>query len=200
MPRDTPLDHYQLAERFPDEASRVRFWRFVEKGQAAECWQWVGSVAPNSLRPQFSDRHPDTGSRTMRNAARVAYELHHGCRVPKGLFVLSKCRNKRCCNPDHLVLGGASEACKGTERKRKLTAKVVIAIVEERKTFGTYYARLAQKYGVSPRTVQDIVLGRTWAEVTGLKDVPRGKPGRPRKQLALPFEAPTPLLSLEAPA
>ncbi len=39
---------------------------------------------------------------------RLASGLANGP-IPKGLFVLHRCDNPRCCNPDHLFLGAHSE-------------------------------------------------------------------------------------------
>ena len=70
-------------------------------GPAGECWEWTG----------YRARHgygrigvPGKGHGHVEAAHRVAYELHFGV-SPGDLWVLHRCDNPPCCNPDHLFLG-----------------------------------------------------------------------------------------------
>jgi HNH endonuclease len=47
---------------------------------------------------------------------RLAWELANGP-IPKGMHVLHRCDNSRCCNPDHLFLGTQSENMADLSRK-----------------------------------------------------------------------------------
>lgn len=65
----------------------------TEKG----CWEWSHRVGLNG-RPQMSVR----GKQTL--AYRHAYEAYYGPFDSK-LFIMHKCDNPKCCNPEHLELG-----------------------------------------------------------------------------------------------
>ena len=45
-------------------------------------------------------------------AHRIAWEKHHGKRIPKGFIILHDCDNTSCVNPDHLTMGTQSQNIK----------------------------------------------------------------------------------------
>lgn len=58
------------------------------------CWLWQGEINRNGYGRVWVN-----GKRLM--AHRVAYEAFHGAITP-GLVLDHLCRNRRCCNPEHL--------------------------------------------------------------------------------------------------
>jgi hypothetical protein len=79
--------------RISDVVDEGKFWAQVDK-QEGECWQWNACKNPDGYG-FFS-----TGGRSVA-VHRIAYELTKG-RIPDGLDVDHLCKNRGCCNPDHL--------------------------------------------------------------------------------------------------
>ena len=74
-----------------------RFDLFVQKGGAAECWEWLGPISSRGY-----------GKIGLLYAHRVACERSHGPQ-PEGLpYALHSCDNPPCVNPAHLSWGTAS--------------------------------------------------------------------------------------------
>lgn len=106
---------------------------------------------------------------------RLAYKLKHG-EIPSGLFVLHKCDNKRCCNPDHLYLGTNDDNMRdvvGRGRRKGINAgekngraKLVMAqIAEIRSTYaagGISQEKLSAQYGVSQDAISKIIRNKRY--------------------------------------
>ena len=100
-------------------------------------------------------------------AHRFSYEMHRGP-IPAGLCVLHKCDVKTCVNPDHLFLGtlidnNADMKRKGRNRGGGAPAKITKAQVEEIRALlsaGVSHKKIAQRFGISPRPVENIYHGR----------------------------------------
>ena len=71
-----------------------KFWSKVQKSDG--CWEWLG--AKSRKYGQSYDGVRSTG------AHRFSWILHKG-EIPEGKWVLHKCNNPSCVNPDHLYLG-----------------------------------------------------------------------------------------------
>ncbi len=76
-------------------------WKFVDKKDKKSCWNYVGSTFSGRYGRFFLD-----GKAVC--AHRVVYQLCNG-EIPSSLFVMHKCNNKLCCNPNHLTTGTNSE-------------------------------------------------------------------------------------------
>ncbi len=126
------------------------------------CWDWNGSV----LKGGYAIAKYET---KQIPAHRFSWLLHKG-EIPKGIWVLHTCDNRRCTNPEHLYLGTLTDNVKDMmDRKRnfvrnKLTKDQVIEI-RGKLALGITANHLAKVYGVTHTCIASIKYGRTWKSI-----------------------------------
>lgn len=149
------LDHMKLSfERNVIKHEGCWDWRLTKSGKYGRLF-YCGKVIP---------------------AHRASYLIHRGD-IPSNLFVLHKCDNPICTNPDHLFLGTTSDNHRDMiaknrsnpprgERARasKLTEEKVKEI-RRLLALGVMAIRIANDLGVHKTTVSDIKLGKTWKHI-----------------------------------
>ena len=94
-----------------------RFWQKVDKNTTSGCWEWRSSIRGNGYGAFFTHLQPE--GRKCHGAHRYSWGLFNGC-IPKGLWVLHKCDNRICVNPDHLFLGDRIENMKDCAAKGRV--------------------------------------------------------------------------------
>ena len=152
----------------PWAPAEQRFWENVDK--TATCWNWKASYRSNGY-----------GQFMGLAAHRYSWILHFGP-VPGNMWVLHKCDNRQCVNPEHLFLGTAKDNFKDMRLKNrwihgtskgeknglaKLNWESVNAIrrdyVKGNREFS--YKALAKKYGVHKTNIMHVIKNRTWISV-----------------------------------
>lgn len=166
-----------------------RFWARVEKSKDPDgCWLWRGAMdrttgygvigLPRTGEP--------AGTRTSRcvGAHRLSWEIHHGP-IPPDMFVCHDCDRsypvgstayRRCVRPEHLFLGTRGDNmrdmhAKGrayggqTHPQARLTAALVLEIRRQYDEEGFGQGALAEAFGVSRKSIDNVVRRKTWAHV-----------------------------------
>lgn len=142
--------------------------RFLAKvDRRGSCWEWLG------CRNRLGYGQFLFGGESK--AHRVAFRLFVGP-ITGGLYVLHRCDNRACVNPEHLFLGTQADNVHDMVSKgrhvvhrsfgeanpmAKLTREQVAAI-RSAVDAGVTQRSLCQPYGVSPMTISRIVRRQAW--------------------------------------
>ena len=155
-----------------------RFWEFFEVTDSNKCWIWTGGINSNGRGIFWLNGKTEL-------AHRVSHEINIG-KIPEGLWVLHRCDNGKCVNPNHLFLGtcldnvrdmiakGRKVTLRGSDDpKSKLIEEQVLRIrslyqtslLERSSIFKTHpYSQygLAKMFGVSRSTIESIIHKDNW--------------------------------------
>lgn len=159
-----PIDHYRKMQKLSYAKTQKplgdRFWSKVDILDRESCWNWIGCVSG------FGHGRFNYDGKSM-IASRMAWILS-GQSIPRGLYVLHKCDNPKCCNTDHLWLGTKKDNTQDMMKKgrqsdscKTLTPDAVGSIRQSNKTG----PELASEYGVAYCTIWKVKTRRTWGHI-----------------------------------
>ena len=148
-----------------------RFWSHVQKTDG--CWLWTASC---SCRGYGAFCVKWNGKFLSKNAHRWVWILHFGD-IPKDVFVLHKCDNRKCVRLDHLFLGTANDNIqdmipKGRDRHpaNKLTPESVLEIFRL-VSLGFTNKHVGNQFGITDDMVSSIIRRRAWRSVHIPEDI-----------------------------
>lgn len=90
------IKQYGRADLLPKASVEDRFWKRVDKNQ--DCWVWKGAITPFGYG---NWTWKERGKLMTDSAHHFAFVLS-GRKIPDGFHLDHLCRNRKCCNPDHL--------------------------------------------------------------------------------------------------
>lgn len=145
-----------------------RLWPRLRKEENG-CWTWLGA--------KDWDGYGSLEAMGERRAHRIAWLLTKG-EIPDGLWVLHKCDNPACCNPEHLWLGTAADNnadCKKKGRAHgprgetsghaRLTEEQVLEIRRRAELEVVTQRQLAKDFGVGYKAICKIVNRQRWCHI-----------------------------------
>jgi len=134
------------------------------------CWSWKRKLMKNGYASL------NQGRTKVILAHRLSWMIHNGP-IINNSFVLHKCDNPPCSNPEHLFLGTPKDNSDDmiSKNRKKVSSgikhynvKLTVDKVIEIKTLikeGFSQGFLGRKFNVSPSTIQNISDGKTWKNI-----------------------------------
>lgn len=143
------------------------FWEKVNKTDG--CWSWIGG------RHKISGYGAFTVLQNHFMPHRFSWILHRGP-IPEKYWVLHKCDNRLCVNPDHLFIGDlrmnvADMMTKQRQAKGERTGNCKLTEEQVKEIRSLHVPRkmgvrpLSRKFNCSPSVIHQIVKYKTWRHI-----------------------------------
>lgn len=132
--------------------------RFEAKVKKMEngCHEWQSTLH----RDGYGKFWHETG---QVQAHRMSYQIHHG-EVPDGMWVLHRCDNRKCVNPEHLYLGDAKQNAQDMHNRGRAVGRLVYgveAVERARQLYaeGRSQQSIADELGIHQTTISKYIRG-----------------------------------------
>lgn len=157
--------------------SLAEVFNFYKVDPSTGCWNWTRAKRKGYGVISFNGR--------QYAAHRASYEVANGG-IPNGLHICHSCDNPACINPSHLFAGTHKDNMLDKETKGRgnhytprgdgnsnsiISDANVVALIKDY-IRGLSHANLAEKYGVSVRSVPDYISGKSRSYLFGQGDCP----------------------------
>lgn len=156
------------------ETAEQRLLRYRSINKSTGCWNWTGRTKPNG----YGMTTLTIGPKQLRHmhVHRLSWEVFRGV-IPDGMCVCHHCDNRKCINPDHLFLGthqdnmrdmkkkGRAHDRRGTKNHRAILDEDAVREIRRAPRYYGYIPELAERYGVAPATISEIVGRRCWEHI-----------------------------------
>ena len=144
-----------------------KFFLWVNYSASNGCWEWTGSKDGGGYGMAFVDG-------VMVKSHRYSWEYYFGS-IPSGLWVLHKCDNPACINPEHLFLGTNGDNMKDKVKKERqsrlfgdkngrcvMTKDLVIELRQLYASGKFSYRDLVGRFNISQTQVARIIKKESW--------------------------------------
>lgn len=166
MSTNTTTDIRRAINHYGENELWNRIGRHTDQ-EPGGCWNWTG--ATNGGLPVLRLATGPRGIRKLINVHRVVWALENG-RLHKGRLVRRTCGNGLCVNPEHLELAGvrppqAINHRRGSQHPTSKLTEADVRIIRSTWKKRTDTVGLADRFGVSPDTIVNVVKRRSWRHV-----------------------------------
>ena len=146
----------------------ARYWAKVDKRGDDECWPWTRSLSAG--KDGYGHLNVD---KVIYDSHRLTWILTYG-EIPEGMHVLHRCNFKPCCNPKHLYLGTHQDNMADLKasghnfatRGRALITEDQVRSIRAEVASGVSQRAIAQRLGMDPSSISDLVRRKSWKHVT----------------------------------
>lgn len=142
--------------------------------ECGDCWMWKLSCNGQGYPQANID-----GKQWL--TGRYIVQVLQGREVPRGFVVTTRCVDRKCVNPDHLMVAKRGTVLQRTyDRGRRMQAKEYVSRVRHFERMGRTVldfekaadirsrdakvtnAALAREFGVNPNTISKVRSGKSW--------------------------------------